>query len=167
MTKKLFAVWLIFAILSLAYVMCLTAGLAVNIRVLDEYEPPSQEAELLQSIEQDVSDGLDRLGELEQRLQELEDVFSRAESYEVTAYCETGNKTATGTVPQVGRTIAVDPRKIPYGSRVWIEGIGVRVAEDCGGAVKGNVIDLFVGGYEEAVQWGRRNRKAIVLAGVS
>ena len=52
--------------------------------------------------------------------------------------------TATGTKVQAGRTIAVDPRVIPYGTRVYIEGIGYRVAEDCGGAVKGKHIDLYV-----------------------
>lgn len=42
-----------------------------------------------------------------------------------------------------GHTIAVDPTIIPYGTEVIIDG-RVFVAEDCGGAVKGNVIDIFV-----------------------
>ncbi|MCR5251705.1 MAG: hypothetical protein K6E50_13980 [Lachnospiraceae bacterium] len=64
--------------------------------------------------------------------------------------------TATGTVPQEGRTIAVDPRVIPYGSRVTIEGWGTYVAEDCGGGVKGNHIDMYFSTHEAARQFGRQ-----------
>lgn len=51
--------------------------------------------------------------------------------------------TSTGVIAQEGRTIAVDPNVIPYGTEVLIDG-NVYVAEDCGSAVKGNVIDIFV-----------------------
>ena len=61
--------------------------------------------------------------------------------------------TSTGTTPTVGRTIAVDPRVIPYGSRVIING-HTYIAEDCGGAIKGNKIDIFVGSESEAYQKG-------------
>lgn len=61
--------------------------------------------------------------------------------------------TSTGATPTVGRTIAVDPSVIPYGSRVVING-HTYVAEDCGGAIKGNKIDIFVGSESEAYQKG-------------
>lgn len=51
--------------------------------------------------------------------------------------------TATGVTAKEGRTIAVDPTIIPYGTRVIINNHEY-VAEDCGGAVKGKVIDIFV-----------------------
>lgn len=72
--------------------------------------------------------------------------------FKITHYAE-HNITATGTTPKVGRTIAVDPKVIPYGSRVVING-NTYIAEDCGGAIKGNVIDIFVGSTEEAYQKG-------------
>ncbi len=86
-------------------------------------------------------------------------------SFEVfiaTAYCPCkqcsggyGNGTSTGTVATAGRTIAVDPSVIPYGSEVIING-HTYVAEDCGGAIKGNRIDIFFNTHEEAEQFGRQ-----------
>lgn len=54
-----------------------------------------------------------------------------------------GTITKTGTTVQAGRTIATDPRVIPLGSKVVINGIEY-VAEDIGGAIKGNIIDIYV-----------------------
>ena len=54
-----------------------------------------------------------------------------------------GKLTSTGMIAEEGRTIAVDPSIIPYGSIVLING-NEYVAQDCGGAIKGNKIDVFV-----------------------
>lgn len=64
--------------------------------------------------------------------------------------------TATGTVPTEGRTIAVDPKVIPYGSRVTIEGMGTYIAEDCGGGVKQDHIDIYFDTHEKAVAFGTK-----------
>lgn len=81
-------------------------------------------------------------------------------NFEITYYIATGNKTATGIYPRSDITIAVDPKIIPYGTVVYIEGIGARVAEDCGGAVKNNVIDVFVDTtHQEAIKMGRKKLK--------
>ena len=154
-TAILLCTWLTFAVLSLYFLATMTAGLVQNIYILQTYEPPAQHIEIIDT---------DRLNELDDRLQELEDIFSRVDTYEITAYCETGNPTASGVMPKVGRTIATDPRVIPTGSRVWVQGFGVRIAEDTGGAVKGNVIDVYVGRDRDwAIEWGRRLRKVVVL----
>lgn len=63
--------------------------------------------------------------------------------------------TSTGTVPTAGRTIAVDPSVIPYGSKVKING-NIYIAEDCGGAIKGNIIDIYMSSLAECTNWGRR-----------
>lgn len=56
--------------------------------------------------------------------------------------------TALGVAPRPNHTIAVDPNVIPLGSHVLINGIEY-VAEDVGGGVKGNHIDVFVGSHAE------------------
>ena len=74
----------------------------------------------------------------------------------VKAYAYSGDRiTSTGRRPQVGRTIAVDPRVIPYGSKVYIPALGrTYIAEDCGGGIKGNKIDIFMGSNRECNRFG-------------
>jgi 3D (Asp-Asp-Asp) domain-containing protein len=68
----------------------------------------------------------------------------------------TGHKVRRGVV-------AVDPKVIPLGSKLWIEGYGYGEALDTGGAIKGYRIDLFMESKKEALQWGRKKVKAIIL----
>jgi len=75
--------------------------------------------------------------------------------FEATAYCYTGNQTATGTWPSRG-TIAVDPTIIPLGTRLFVEGYGEGIAEDTGGAIKGEILDLYMESESECWDWGRR-----------
>ena len=77
---------------------------------------------------------------------------------DVKAYAYTGDGiTATGTVPKYG-TIAVDPTVIPYGTKVYIKELDkIFTAEDCGGAIKGNKIDIFMTSEKACNDWGVRN----------
>ena len=70
--------------------------------------------------------------------------------------------TATGEVAGHG-IVAVDPRVIPLGTRLFIPGYGVALAADVGGAIKGHRIDLCFDTYREAVHFGRRMLKVYVL----
>ena len=72
-------------------------------------------------------------------------------------------RTATGTTPKEGRTIAVDPKVIPYGTLVYIEGYGYFIAEDTGSAIKGNRIDIFINDYNKALQLGKKTATVWVL----
>ena len=72
--------------------------------------------------------------------------------------------TATGTTARAGRTVAVDPKVIPLGSRIYIEGIGERIAEDVGGAIKGNRIDVYLGTLPQAHQFGVKRGTVSVIA---
>lgn len=65
--------------------------------------------------------------------------------------------TSTGTTPKFG-TIAVDPSVIPYGTKVYIPRFGQTfIAEDCGGGIKGNRIDIFMNSESECNSWGVRS----------
>ena len=70
--------------------------------------------------------------------------------------CGGGGHTASGTIVTPGRSVAVDPSVIPLGTKLYIDGFGYRVAEDTGGAVKSNKIDINVETHEEALQLGKR-----------
>lgn len=86
---------------------------------------------------------------------------------EATAYTG-GGITAMGLPvvrdPNGLSTIAVDKSIIPLGSKVYVSGYGVAIASDTGGAIKGNIIDVYLNTYEECVQWGRRTVTVDILA---
>ncbi|ELY8695799.1 DUF348 domain-containing protein [Listeria monocytogenes] len=54
------------------------------------------------------------------------------------------------------KVIAVDPRVIPLGSKVWVEGYGVAIAGDTGGVIKGNIVDVYFPSESQCYSWGRR-----------
>lgn len=81
--------------------------------------------------------------------------YTRKETFQATAYTG-GGRTASGTRARVGE-IAVDPRVIPLGTTVYVEGFGERRAEDTGGAIKGHIIDIYMSSKGECRRWGRRN----------
>ena len=60
-------------------------------------------------------------------------------------------------------TIAVDPNVIPLGTKVYVSGYGLAIAADTGGAIKGNIIDVFLNTNEECISWGRRNVTVQIL----
>lgn len=92
--------------------------------------------------------------------------YKQVRQMEATAYTlaeGTGDGvTSIGIVPYHG-IIAVDPSVIPYGTKVYIPGYGFAMAGDCGGAIQGNRIDLFMTSYNQAIQWGRRQVNMYIL----
>ncbi len=85
---------------------------------------------------------------------------------EVSAYtvnCGTGSgMTAIGLVPYEG-IVAVDPRVIPYYTKMYIPGYGIAMAGDTGGSIVGNKIDVFMSDWHRAIQWGRRDMEIYIL----
>lgn len=91
--------------------------------------------------------------------------YTHSDTVEATAYTHTDKGcdrlTATGTTVHWG-TVAVDPSRIPYGTRMFIianDGsyvYGIATAEDCGGDIKGDRMDLYMPTYEQCREFGRR-----------
>ena len=94
--------------------------------------------------------------------------------FKITHYCPgpcccgkwADGYTATGTEATQGRTIAVDPDVIPYGTEVLVvyeDGTqAVYIAEDCGGAIQGNRIDVFMDSHEAALCAGVKAAEVFV-----
>lgn len=81
--------------------------------------------------------------------------------FRLTAYCPcskccgkwSGGATASGVMPTANHTIAVDRSVIPFGTEIIINGV-TYVAEDTGGAIKGNRVDIFFDSHKEALNFG-------------
>lgn len=88
--------------------------------------------------------------------------------FTITAYCpcaaccgKTDGITASGTKAAEGRTIAVDPNLIPYGTELVING-NTYIAEDTGGSVKGRKLDIFFNSHLEALEWGVQEHEVFI-----
>jgi len=97
--------------------------------------------------------------------------YSKKLTVTATAYTDSsGNRTASGMMPQYG-VIAVDPKVIPLGTKLYVESTddgkswtyGYCVAGDTGGAIKGNKIDLFYNSESECMRFGRRTAIVYIL----
>lgn len=93
------------------------------------------------------------------------EMYMEATAY--TAYC-TGCSGTTRTGINLRKNphlkvIAVDPKVIPLGTKVWVEGYGYAIAGDTGGAIKGNRIDLFIPDLDKVYKFGRQKVKVKIL----
>lgn len=87
--------------------------------------------------------------------------------FRLTAYCPCSEccdqygaapKGKTGSIGvgvYEGVTFAVDPKIIPYGTKMYVEGVGVGIAADCGGAIKKNRIDVYFTDHNAALEFGK------------
>lgn len=81
--------------------------------------------------------------------------------FSLTAYCATGNPCADGSYPQTGHTAACNDPAL-WHKWIEVEGYGVYYVHDTGG-MSSSVIDIFVGSYDEAIQFGRRSAGVYIL----
>lgn len=86
----------------------------------------------------------------------------RMGTFTVYAYCPcekccgqwSGGPTASGVMPEEGRTVAADWDVLPAGTEIYIDGIGWRTVEDTGGGISGNTLDLYMKDHQAALEWG-------------
>ena len=83
--------------------------------------------------------------------------------FTVKAYSYTGGGTTASGLPAAVGRIAVDPRVIPLGTRVYVEGYGFATAADTGGNIKGNTIDVYYNSESQCRQWGCRYITVYIL----
>lgn len=159
------------ALLWLSYVVLTLVSLAKEIQA-SEKNGWQEDIMLIEQLE------MERILQLEQRLLEIEKLFSGAEELTITAYapldpaavegiCYEGNPnvTASGEPPIPGVTVAMGPN-IPFETYIWIEGIGIRRVNDRGGRIRDDCIDLVMATREEALKFGRQKRRVVVLDGI-
>ena len=85
-------------------------------------------------------------------------------TFTVYAYCPcetccgqwSGGPTASGVLPEEGRTVAADWDVLPAGTEIYIDGMGWRTVEDTGGGISGNALDLYMEDHQAALEWGVR-----------
>lgn len=96
--------------------------------------------------------------------------------YKLTAYCTEKYKhicgeghgiTASGQPVQAGVSVAVgDTEKFPYGTVLYIEGVGIRIVQDTGGGLKDNQIDVAMDTHENALYWGNQGEHRVYVVKV-
>ena len=71
--------------------------------------------------------------------------------------------TASGELANEGITIAADPKVLPIGSHVIIQGVGLRIVQDAGGGIKGKRIDVYFNSHSRALSFGKQKLEVRVL----
>lgn len=132
------------------------------------------QAGLLRVSDARIDNLVERVKELEKQTEaaQLEKAITRGTKrtmiMTVTGYCpceiccgKTDGITASGTKAKEGRTIAASP-DIPFGTNVFIPGIGWRVVEDRGSAITDGHIDVYMDTHESALAFGRKTAEVII-----
>lgn len=93
-------------------------------------------------------------------------------NFKLTGYCPCrscsggyGTGTASGARAKEGITIAADRRVLPLGTKVYIEGVGERIVQDVGGAIKGNKIDIYVNSHSSCykTEYNQTSAKVYII----
>ena len=89
--------------------------------------------------------------------------------FKITHYCacrtcsgEWGHQTSSGETCQEGVTVAVDPKVLPEGAVIRIDGYGERIVQDTGGGVRGRHIDVFYESHQECLDRGIKYREVSI-----
>jgi len=90
------------------------------------------------------------------------DAFTYMGTWHTTAYAYTGSACANGNFPEAGYTIACN--SLPFGTEVYISGVGFRTVEDRGPTYLGDAwLDIYMGDVSQCIQWGEQYRDVYVV----
>ena len=155
--KKIFIILLSFVI-----VFCAGACVSVHKSELDKTDKPIVTPTPTPTLEPKPTPKVKKTEEPTNRWKSLG-------NFKLYAYCPCescsegyGHSTASGARATEGCTIAVDPKVIPYGTKVKING-HVYVAEDCGAAIKNKKIDIFFENHKDTVKFGVQKAEIFIL----
>lgn len=150
-----------------ASIILLVAFNYKNIKSLERLESVNKQQQLTITTLVNMLNARNDVSEVEEkRIEYTEQTKKNKGTFRVTAYCACekccgkwatlngGGYTASGTKVQAGRTIAVYKSQIPFGTEVYIEGLGTYIAEDTGSAIKENCIDVYFDSHTEALNFG-------------
>ena len=151
----------------------------VTILISSWYATPISEEEVI--VKPEPIEHIELSSRSEDAIAEQADRWKSLGEFTLTAYCscssccgkwannrpidEHGNEivyTSTGSVAKAGRTIAIDPSVIPYGTKVKI-GDTIYTAEDTGGAIKKNRIDVYHDDHQSALKFGKQKKEVFIL----
>lgn len=160
-------------------IVCLGLALCLVYQTHHYHKLFKKQAQVLEQVEQTLEETLDKQLDNYLELAQAEEPMKKTYTnypkknmgkFQLSFYTPTELKkpyeklkTATSTKPKEGRTIAVDPKVIPFGTLVYIEGFGYRIAEDTGSAIKGNRIDIFMMDYNKALSLGKPYANVTIL----
>lgn len=164
------------AILLLFFILLLVLTMAGNHfdKRLDEFQGEIMrlrwELENVREQQRKTDEKIDGIGEQQEEWLERFEV----RSMEATAYTHvavpgvadingTGDGITASGLPVQEGIVAVDPRVIPLGTRVWVEGFGVLIAADTGGAIRGDRLDIFMDDKKAAKNFGRKMLRVFVI----
>lgn len=147
--------------ISLKAVALIILGILAALVIMMASEPYEAVAETLPAKPAGPIDMVYVTGAAETELEtaaETEPQMEYIGTFTLTAYCNcrkccgkwARGPTASGEMPEAGKTIAVDPDVIPLGTRVYIDGMGEYVAQDTGSAINGNRIDVYMDSHTAA-----------------
>lgn len=131
---------------------------------------PSEDAEVLEvlpirtEVDGEITDGWMQIedGYISTDYIGDKDPLELIGTWRVTAYAYTGSACADGIFPEVGETVACN--SLDFGTKVYIDGIGVRTVHDRGpGCMGSEWLDLYLGDTQECISFGDQVRKVYLV----
>jgi len=166
--RTIFLVCLIICLVAL--IMTGLEAKAMQTEIAELQYKNSRQAAQLQDKQEQIEVLKVILERQEEPKQEPTEIY--AGEFEITYYCpcvkccgKTDGITASGTLAIEGQTVSADWDLFPPGTQIYIDGIGYRVVEDKGGAIKGNRLDVYMDSHEAALEAGRHMADVWIVEG--